>query len=71
MPKLNKKYYIEYWNIGDPECNVIASTFHHPCVQAFIEKFAKTNRAVVHLELIEPFRKVLYSRRLIQHTNAA
>lgn len=58
-----KKYYIEYHVVGDELSSPVVSTFHHRNVASFIELFVKTGKRVVHLELIEPIRKVLYTKR--------
>lgn len=68
--KTNKKFYIEYWTVGDTTKTVATSTFHHTNIKAFIKTFINTGKYVVHLEVIEPFRKVLYSTKRIQHNNA-
>lgn len=69
--KTNKKFYIEYWKRGDKAKNVAASTFHHNNIKTFITTFMQAGYYVVHLEVIEPYRKVIYTTRPVQHNKAA
>jgi len=69
---MKKKYYMEFWELGDTNRNIIAQTFHSAYIDAFIKHFIECKKySIVHLELLEPVRKVLYSKRLVQHANAA
>lgn len=62
-----RKYYIEYWTLGDTNRNVIAATFHHSNIKAFIRKLIAPKKFfVVHLEMVEPFRKVIYTNKTTQ-----
>jgi hypothetical protein len=58
-----RKYYIETWGIGDVSKTITAATFMHANIRAFIKKVLKAGRYVVHLELVEPYRKTLFTRK--------
>lgn len=59
------KFYIEWWRTGsstnEPYCNyfsIPARSFKY-----FVRQFINTNKYIVHLEMVEPFRKVVFSTR--------
>jgi hypothetical protein len=62
-----RKYYIEFWSTDDATKATTAATFTHINIKAFIKKVLAAGKYVVHLELVEPYRKVLFSTRQVNH----
>ena len=69
--KAKRKFYMEWWVLGDDSKAIQARTFHSAHVEAFVQHFLDCKKYhIVHFEQLDHYRKVIFTRRAIQHATA-
>lgn len=58
-----RKYYIEWWNVGDSKDNLKFGWFHHDIVQEFLMRFLETGKFNLKYLRCENTGKIIYDRK--------
>ncbi len=58
-----REYYMEWWQLGDPETAIAVGTFHSSHIKAFVKMFMGFKKYIVIFLRREHDQKILWDKR--------